>query len=64
LISSIGTSGGFFGPRIIGYFKQLTGVDGGAFLGLAALSLAGILVCLTVRQSTAFKPVVYARPKE
>src|SRR5581483_11140348 len=57
LISSIGTSGGFFGPSLIGYFKQLTGSDGGAFLGLAALSFAGILVCVAIRQSAVFKPI-------
>ena len=37
LVSSIGTSGGFFGPSIIGFLKQATGSDSGAFLGLRAL---------------------------
>jgi ACS family tartrate transporter-like MFS transporter len=57
LISSIGTSGGFFGPSIVGYLKQMTGTDSGAFVGLAALSFAGASVCLAFRQAAAFKPV-------
>jgi nitrate/nitrite transporter NarK len=57
LISSIGTSGGFFGPSLVGYLKQITGVDAGAFIGLAALSFAGALVCLMVRQAPVFKTV-------
>jgi hypothetical protein len=38
-VSSIGTSGGFFGPSIVGFLKQTTGSDSGAFLGLAGLAL-------------------------
>lgn len=57
LISSIGTTGGFFGPTIVGYFKQLTGSDTGAFLGLAAISFTAIVVCLVARQSAALKPI-------
>jgi MFS transporter, ACS family, tartrate transporter len=56
LISSIGTSGGFFGPSIIGYLKQTTGSDSGAFLGLASLALLGAFVCIGLRQATAFRP--------
>jgi ACS family tartrate transporter-like MFS transporter len=61
LISSIGTTGGFFGPSIIGYLKQATGGDTGAFVGLAGLSLAGLLVCMAVGQTRAFKPHALAR---
>lgn len=57
LISSIGTSGGFFGPGIVGYLKQVTGADAGAFVGLATLSLAGALVCLSVQQTTALEAI-------
>jgi ACS family tartrate transporter-like MFS transporter len=56
LVSSIGTSGGFFGPSIIGFLKQTTGSDSGAFLGLAGLALLGALVCLGLRQMAAFSP--------
>jgi MFS family permease len=59
LVSSIGTSGGFFGPSIIGFLKQTTGSDSGAFLGLAGLALLGALVCLGLRQTAAFG---YLRP--
>jgi MFS transporter, ACS family, tartrate transporter len=56
LVSSIGTSGGFFGPSIIGFLKQTTGSDSGAFLGLAGLALLGAFVCLGLRQAKAFNP--------
>ena len=62
LISSIGTTGGFFGPSIIGYLKQTTGSDSGAFLGLAGLALLGALVCIGLRQTAAFSPSGYSRP--
>ena len=56
LISSIGTTGGFFGPSIIGFLKQTTGSDSGAFLGLAGLALLGALVCIGLRRTVAFSP--------
>ncbi len=56
LVSSIGTSGGFFGPSIIGFLKQTTGSDSGAFFGLACLALLGALVCIGLRQTAAFSP--------
>jgi len=56
LVSSIGTSGGFFGPSIIGFLKQTTGSDSGAFLGLASLALFGAFVCIALRQTAAFSP--------
>ena len=56
LISAIGSSGGFFGPSLIGFLKQTTGSDLGAFLGLAALALLGGLVCAGLRQIAVFKP--------
>ena len=56
VVSSIGTSGGFFGPSIIGFLKQTTGSDSGAFLGLAGLALLGALVCLGLRQTAALNP--------
>jgi len=56
LVSSIGTSGGFFGPSIIGFLKQTTGGDSGAFLGLAGLAFLGALICIGLRQTAAFSP--------
>lgn len=57
LISATGSSGGFFGPSLVGYLKQATGSYTGAFIGLAVLSLASVLVCLAVRQLPSFKPM-------
>jgi sugar phosphate permease len=56
LVSAIGSSGGFFGPSIIGSLKQTTGSDVGAFLGLAAIALLGTLVCLGLRRIPSLKP--------
>jgi MFS transporter, ACS family, tartrate transporter len=56
LVSSIGTTGGFFGPSIIGFLKQTTGSDSGAFLGLASLAFLGALVCIGLRRMAAFRP--------
>ncbi len=55
LISTIGTTGGFVGPSIVGILKQVTGGDAGAFVGLAVLSLAGSLVCYRLRRAAAFR---------
>jgi MFS family permease len=56
LVSAIGTTGGFFGPSIIGFLKQTTGSDSGAFLGLAGLALLGAFGCIQLRQAVAFNP--------
>jgi MFS transporter, ACS family, tartrate transporter len=60
LISAIGTIGGFVGPSIVGILRDLSGSDTGAFIGLAALSLAGALVCLALRQAQPFRRVASA----
>jgi MFS transporter, ACS family, tartrate transporter len=56
LISAIGSSGGFFGPSMIGFLKQKAGGDVGAFFGLAALAFVGSLVLIALRQMAVFKP--------
>jgi MFS transporter, ACS family, tartrate transporter len=56
LVSSIGTTGGFFGPNIVGLLKQTTGGDSGAFFGLSVLGLLGALACLAIRETAAFRP--------
>jgi ACS family tartrate transporter-like MFS transporter len=55
-INAIGSSGGFFGPSILGFLKQTTGSDYSAFLGLAGLALVGSVVCIGLRQMAVFKP--------
>jgi MFS transporter, ACS family, tartrate transporter len=56
LISAIGSSGGFFGPSIVGFLKQRTGGDAGAFFGLAGLAMVGSVVCIGLRQMALFQP--------
>lgn len=66
LVSAIGSTGGFFGPSILGYLKQTTGSDVAAFLGLAALGLLGACVCLGLRRLPTLRPqsrVIGALPK-
>ena len=55
LISTIGTTGGFFGPSLVGVLKQVTGADAGAFVGLAALAFSGALVCRGLRKAAPFR---------
>jgi len=56
LISAIGSSGGFFGPTIIGFFRDRTGSNTGAFLGFSGLALVGSALCLVLRRTSAFRP--------
>jgi MFS transporter, ACS family, tartrate transporter len=66
LVSAIGSTGGFFGPSILGYLKQTTGSDVDAFLALAALGLLGACVCLGLRRLPTLRPqsrVIGALPK-
>jgi ACS family tartrate transporter-like MFS transporter len=62
LINTIGTTGGFFGPSIVGVLKQVTGTDAGAFLGLASLSVIGALVCWGLRRATTFRQTALPAP--
>jgi len=55
LISGVGSSGGFFGPSLIGFAKSTTGSDIGAFLTLAGVGVFGCLVCLGLRRTVQFK---------
>jgi ACS family tartrate transporter-like MFS transporter len=46
LINAIGNLGGFIGPYVVGWTKEVTGNDAGGQLGLAAVcALAPLLVC-------------------
>ncbi|OOF65398.1 hypothetical protein BKL51_05860 [Rodentibacter sp. Ppn85] len=51
LINSIGNLGGFFGPAIVGYLKELTGSFNTAiaFLGISMLA-SGIIIVLSARK--------------
>ena len=45
-INSIGNLGGFFGPTIVGWAKQITGSYAGGLYALAALALKSAIVSL------------------
>jgi len=53
LINSLGNIGGFVGPYMIGFLKDATGGNTGAFLGLAVFGL-GIFVVFSLLNYTAF----------
>jgi len=55
VISSIGSLGGFCGPTIIGYTKQMTGMDSVAFGVLAVIGLTGFAICWMLRQHVSFR---------
>ena len=46
LISSVGSTGGFFGPAIIGWTRELTGSFSGALVFLAVVCIVAALVAL------------------
>ncbi len=54
LVNSIGNTGGFVGPYVIGILKDATGGTSGAFLVLAAVSLACAVLCVLLRQQPVF----------
>jgi MFS transporter, ACS family, tartrate transporter len=65
LISAVGSTGGFFGPGLIGFVKRTTGGDTGAFLMLSGIGIVGCLVCLGLRQNARFAwraPASESRP--
>ena len=55
LISSVGTTGGFFGPTIVGFLSDTVGGDTAAFFGLALLPLVAGLLLLRLRQTPVFR---------
>jgi ACS family tartrate transporter-like MFS transporter len=63
LVSSIGSVGGFVGPYAVGWLRDATGGTTGAFLGAAALALAGAALTFalrTVPAIAAWRPGVVA----
>jgi MFS transporter, ACS family, tartrate transporter len=59
LISAVGSSGGFFGPSIIGYLKHSTGGDVAAFVTLAGIGLVGCGVGVVLRRKAIFDQCSY-----
>ncbi len=53
LINSLGNIGGFVGPYAIGFFKDRTGGNTGAFLVLAGFGLGMAALCVALRFSPA-----------
>jgi ACS family tartrate transporter-like MFS transporter len=49
-VNSIGNTGGFAGPYLLGALKDATGGTTGAFLCLAVVALAGAALCLALRR--------------
>jgi ACS family tartrate transporter-like MFS transporter len=55
LVNAIGSSGGFFGPSIIGFLRNTTGSDSGGLFALAGLAFVGGIVCLVLREVAVFR---------
>ncbi len=56
LINSIGNIGGFIGPYFIGFLKDATGSNTGAFLGLASFGLGVAIFCVSLRLTVLGRP--------
>jgi MFS transporter, ACS family, tartrate transporter len=52
-ITSLGHTGGFVGPYVLGLLTDTTGSTTGALLGLASLALAAAVLCLVLRRQAA-----------
>jgi MFS transporter, ACS family, tartrate transporter len=50
LVNTIGSSGGFFGPSIVGFLRHATGSDATGLVVLAALELCGAILCAGLRR--------------
>jgi MFS family permease len=62
LINTVGSSGGIFGPSLVGLFRTLGGGDTGAFYALAILSLIGSIASIGLRRLRTFHPAALASP--
>jgi ACS family tartrate transporter-like MFS transporter len=64
LINSIGNLGGFFGPYIVGAFKQRTGsYDGGLYAVAASLVVSAVLAVILSHRTAKPSPVVHEATK-
>jgi MFS transporter, ACS family, tartrate transporter len=61
LVNTAFSVGGFFGPSLIGWFKDSTGSTNGAFLILAVVSAIAAALCVIIRRHPAFG-VALTRP--
>jgi Sugar phosphate permease len=52
LINSLGNIGGFIGPYAIGFFKDRTGGNTGAFLVLAGFGLGTAILCVALKYTS------------
>ncbi|MCU1292338.1 MAG: major facilitator superfamily 1 [Bryobacterales bacterium] len=52
LINSLGNLGGFIGPYAIGFFKDKTGGNTGAFLVLAGFGVGMVILCVALKYTT------------
>lgn len=55
LVNSIGNIGGFIGPTLIGFLKNTTGHDNGAFYTLSVMAFVASLICVSMRWSPAIR---------
>ena len=63
-INSLGNLGGFFGPTMVGWAKNLTGSFAGGLYGLAACALASAIISLFWIRVPKQQPVAVAVPAE
>jgi ACS family tartrate transporter-like MFS transporter len=54
LVNTAFSVGEFFGPSLIGWFNDSTGSTEGAFLVLAAVSVAAAALCMAIRRHPGF----------
>ncbi|MEO8037330.1 MAG: MFS transporter [Betaproteobacteria bacterium] len=50
-INSVGNLGGYFGPEIIGHIRKATNSSEAAFIALAVIAIAGVVVTLILAQT-------------
>jgi ACS family tartrate transporter-like MFS transporter len=56
LVNSLGNTGGFVGPYVVGFVKEKTGGTTGSFLALAGVGALLAIVCVLLKRSSAFTP--------
>jgi ACS family tartrate transporter-like MFS transporter len=61
-INSLGNTGGFVGPYVLGVLKDSTGSPNGALVGLALLASAAGVLCLVLRQRSGLTLAVSSAP--
>ena len=54
-VNSIGNLGGYFGPQVFGWLKDLTGGDGASLMFLAACAVVGAAIVLVLGHDPALE---------